>query len=107
MFGALAAHHLKALLGYLVVISVGMLLTGVALGSVAGLAASFFYLVHSTWIAGACSCWRISSPSSAGRRAIPSTAVRNWLTHDCSVACSFSVRYPSPACRPSPAFSAR
>ncbi|MGM3422929.1 monovalent cation/H+ antiporter subunit D [Pseudomonas benzopyrenica] len=53
VFGALAAHHLKALLGYLVVVSVGMLLTGVALGSVAGLAASLFYLVHSTWIAGA------------------------------------------------------
>ncbi|WP_145011345.1 monovalent cation/H+ antiporter subunit D [Pseudomonas oryzihabitans] len=53
VFGALAAHHLKALLGYLVVISVGMLLSGVALGSVAGLAAALFYLVHSTWIAGA------------------------------------------------------
>lgn len=53
VFGALAAHHLKALLGYLVVISVGLLLSGVALGSVAGLAGALFYLVHSTWIAGA------------------------------------------------------
>lgn len=51
--GALAASNLQVLLAYLVVVSVGTLLAGVALGSEEGLAAALYYLVHSTLIAGA------------------------------------------------------
>lgn len=51
--GALAARNLQVLLAYLVVVSVGTLLAGIALGSEAGLAAALYYLVHSTMIAGA------------------------------------------------------
>ncbi|MBK3758116.1 monovalent cation/H+ antiporter subunit D [Stutzerimonas frequens] len=51
--GALAARNLQVLLAYLVVVSVGTLLAGIALGSEAGLAAALYYLVHSTLIAGA------------------------------------------------------
>ncbi|MEG6658384.1 proton-conducting transporter membrane subunit, partial [Pseudomonas aeruginosa] len=50
--GALAARTLQGLLAYLVVVSAGTLLAGVALGSERALAASLYYLLHSTWIAG-------------------------------------------------------
>ncbi|WP_462382886.1 monovalent cation/H+ antiporter subunit D [Pseudomonas sp. Marseille-QA0892] len=51
--GALAARNLQVMLGYLVIVSVGTLLAGVALGSERGLAGALYYLVHSTWISGA------------------------------------------------------
>jgi len=38
---------------YLVIISVGTLLAGVALGTEAALRASLYYLAHSTWVTGA------------------------------------------------------
>jgi multicomponent K+:H+ antiporter subunit D len=52
VIGALAARSLQVLLAYLVVVSVGTLLAGIALGSEAGLAAALYYLVHSTLVAG-------------------------------------------------------
>jgi len=52
VIGALAARNLQVLLAYLVVVSVGTLLAGVALGTDVGLAAALCYLVHSTLIAG-------------------------------------------------------
>lgn len=53
LLGALAARELRIQIAYLVVVSVGTLLAGVALNTEAALAASFYYLVHSTWICGA------------------------------------------------------
>lgn len=53
LLGALAARELRVQIAYLVVVSVGTLLAGVALNTPAALAASFYYLVHSTWICGA------------------------------------------------------
>ncbi|UTW07160.1 monovalent cation/H+ antiporter subunit D [Pseudomonas benzenivorans] len=50
--GALAASSLHGLLAYLVIVSVGTLLAGIALGTPESLAAALFYLVHSTWISG-------------------------------------------------------
>ncbi|MDU5678929.1 MAG: monovalent cation/H+ antiporter subunit D, partial [Pseudomonas aeruginosa] len=44
--GALAARTLQSLLAYLVVVSAGTLLAGVALGSERALAASLYYLLH-------------------------------------------------------------
>lgn len=52
VFGALAARQLQVLLAYLVVVSVGTLLAGFALGNAASLAAALYYLVHSTLVAG-------------------------------------------------------
>lgn len=52
VFGALAARSLQGLLAYLIVVSVGTLLAGIALGSEEGLSAALFYLVHSTFVAG-------------------------------------------------------
>ncbi|UIP34471.1 monovalent cation/H+ antiporter subunit D [Stutzerimonas kunmingensis] len=52
VIGALAARSLQVLLAYLVVVSVGTLLAGIALGSEAGIAAALYYLVHSTLVAG-------------------------------------------------------
>jgi multicomponent K+:H+ antiporter subunit D len=52
VFGALAARHLQVLLSYLVVVSVGTLLAGIALGSADALAGALYYLLHSTLIAG-------------------------------------------------------
>ncbi len=52
VIGALAARSLQVLLAYLLVVSVGTLLAGIALGSEAGLAAALYYLVHSTLVAG-------------------------------------------------------
>jgi multicomponent K+:H+ antiporter subunit D len=53
VLGALAAVTLQGLLAYLVVVSVGTLLAGIALGTPEALSAALFYLVHSTWITGA------------------------------------------------------
>ncbi|OLU23816.1 monovalent cation/H+ antiporter subunit D [Pseudomonas sp. PA27(2017)] len=50
--GALAARSLGRLIGYLVIVSVGTLLAGFALGSVQSLSAALYYLIHSTWICG-------------------------------------------------------
>ncbi|GAB3373670.1 monovalent cation/H+ antiporter subunit D [Azotobacter armeniacus] len=52
VFGALAARNLQIQLAYLVVVSVGTLLAGIALGSAEGFAAALYYLLHSTLIAG-------------------------------------------------------
>lgn len=51
--GALAARRLQILLGYLVVVSVGTLLAGYAIGTPKALSATLYYLLHSTMIAGA------------------------------------------------------
>jgi multicomponent K+:H+ antiporter subunit D len=52
VFGALAARQLQVLLAYLVVMSVGILLAGIALNSAQSLSATLYYLVHSTLVAG-------------------------------------------------------
>src|SRR3989344_5697166 len=52
VIGALAAVSLQGLLAYLVVVSVGTLLAGIAIGTEQALAAALYYLVHSTWVAG-------------------------------------------------------
>jgi multicomponent K+:H+ antiporter subunit D len=52
VIGALAAVSLQGLLAYMVVVSVGTLLAGIAIGTEQALAAALFYLVHSTWVAG-------------------------------------------------------
>jgi multicomponent K+:H+ antiporter subunit D len=51
--GALAARELRLQIAYLVIVSVGTLLAGVALNTTAALSASMYYLVHSTWVCGA------------------------------------------------------
>jgi len=48
--GALSARRLTRLIAYLVVLSVGTLLAGISLFSVAGLTAALFYLPHTTLI---------------------------------------------------------
>ena len=48
--GAFAAGSLTSLLAYLVVVSVGTLLAGIATGSEAALSATLYYLIHSTWV---------------------------------------------------------
>ncbi len=48
--GALAARSLRRLISYLVVLSVGTLLTGVALGDLGGIAAALYYMIHTTLI---------------------------------------------------------
>lgn len=50
ILGAFAANSLSSLLAYLVLVSVGTLLAGIAIGSEAAIAAMLYYLVHSTWI---------------------------------------------------------
>ncbi|HSJ48048.1 MAG TPA: monovalent cation/H+ antiporter subunit D [Gammaproteobacteria bacterium] len=50
--GALAARELRTLIAYLVVVSVGTLLAGFALNNTDALAASLYYLLHSTLVAG-------------------------------------------------------
>lgn len=50
--GALAARELRTLIAYLVVVSVGTLLAGFALNNTAALAATLYYLLHSTLVAG-------------------------------------------------------
>ena len=51
--GALASDRLQMQLGYLVVLSVGTLLAGFALGSAQALTATLYYLLHSTLTGGA------------------------------------------------------
>lgn len=51
--GALAARNLRTLVSYLLIISVGTLIAGVALHTEAALSATLYYLVHSTLICGA------------------------------------------------------
>lgn len=53
VIGALGARQLQALLAYLVVVSVGTLMAGFAMGNVAALSAALYYMVHSTLISGA------------------------------------------------------
>jgi multicomponent K+:H+ antiporter subunit D len=53
MFGALAARQLREQIAYLVVASVGTLLTAFSLGSIAGIAAGLYYLPHSVFSAAA------------------------------------------------------
>lgn len=53
LIGALAAQELRMQIAYLVIISVGTLLAGVAINSEIALGATLFYLLHSTWISGA------------------------------------------------------
>lgn len=53
LLGALAARELRVQIAYLVVVSVGTLLAGIALNTQASLAASFYYLIHSTLVCGA------------------------------------------------------
>lgn len=48
--GAFAANSLGSLLAYLVLVSVGTLLAGIAVGTEATIAASLYYLIHSTWV---------------------------------------------------------
>ncbi|MFC3609015.1 monovalent cation/H+ antiporter subunit D [Stutzerimonas tarimensis] len=52
VLGALAARDFQRMLAYLVVVSVGTLLAGIAMGSAAGLKAALYYLIHSTLVAG-------------------------------------------------------
>lgn len=51
--GVLAAKELRVQIAYLLIVSVGTLLAGVALNSDAALSATMFYLLHSTWICAA------------------------------------------------------
>jgi len=51
--GSLAAATLTGLVAYLVVLSVGTMLAGLAIGTPEALRATLFYLMHSTWITGA------------------------------------------------------
>jgi multicomponent K+:H+ antiporter subunit D len=53
MLGALAASALRQQIAYLVVASVGSLLTAFALGNSDGIAAGLYYLPHATFAAGA------------------------------------------------------
>jgi len=48
--GVLASQELRRLIAYSVIVSVGTLLTGIGLGTVAGLSAALMYLVHTTLI---------------------------------------------------------
>ncbi|NCA70354.1 MAG: monovalent cation/H+ antiporter subunit D [Sphingobacteriia bacterium] len=51
--GVLAAQALRRQVAYLVVVSVGLLLTAFALGTPAGIAAGLYYLAHTTFAAAA------------------------------------------------------
>jgi len=53
LLGALAARELRIQIAYLVIVSVGTLLAGVALNTQASLSATFYYLIHSTLVCGA------------------------------------------------------
>jgi multicomponent K+:H+ antiporter subunit D len=48
--GAFAANSLASLLAYLVLVSVGTLLAGIAVGSAEAISATLYYLIHSTWV---------------------------------------------------------
>lgn len=51
--GALAARDLRLQIAYLVIVSVGTMLAGVALNSAEALSATLYYLLHSTWVCAA------------------------------------------------------
>ncbi len=53
VLGALAAHSLARLVGYLTVASVGIILTGVGLFTSAAMSAALYYMVHSTLVVAA------------------------------------------------------
>ncbi|ROQ20873.1 multisubunit potassium/proton antiporter PhaD subunit [Marinimicrobium koreense] len=53
VIGVLAARNLRMQVSYLVIISVGTLLAGLALNTAEALSATFYYLAHSTWVCGA------------------------------------------------------
>ncbi|WP_068829951.1 monovalent cation/H+ antiporter subunit D [Pseudomonas sp. BMS12] len=53
VLGALAAASLQRLIAYLVVVSVGTLLAGLAIGTQAALQASLYYWLHTTWVSAA------------------------------------------------------
>jgi multicomponent K+:H+ antiporter subunit D len=50
VIGTLAARGLRQQIAYLVIVSVGTLLLGIAMNTTESLAALLYYLVHSTWI---------------------------------------------------------
>lgn len=50
--GVIVAAELRVLTAYLVLVSVGTLLIGVATGTVAGIAAGVYYLIHTTLVTG-------------------------------------------------------
>lgn len=49
--GAFAASRLHSMLAYLVLVSVGTILAGIALNNSTAISAILYYLIHSTWIA--------------------------------------------------------
>lgn len=51
--GALAAQEMRVQIAYLIIVSVGTLLAGVALNTEAALSATMYYLLHSTWVCAA------------------------------------------------------
>ncbi len=53
VLGALAANNLQRLIAYLVLVSVGTLLAGMAIGSPAALQATLYYWLHTTWMVAA------------------------------------------------------
>lgn len=53
LLGALAARELRVQIAYLVIVSVGTLLAGIALNNEDALAATCYYLIHSTLVCGA------------------------------------------------------
>ena len=52
LLGALAAREQRVQIAYLVIVSVGTLLAGVALNTAASISATFYYLIHSTLVCG-------------------------------------------------------
>jgi multicomponent K+:H+ antiporter subunit D len=52
-FGAVASSDLREMVAYLVIVSVGTLLAGLALGTTEALSGTLYYLVHSTLVGGA------------------------------------------------------
>lgn len=48
--GVLASHDLREMVSYLIIVSIGTLLTGVGLGTEAGLAGALYYLIHTTLV---------------------------------------------------------
>ena len=48
--GALGSQSLRSMTAYLVILSVGVLLAGISLATAESLAASLYYLLHSTWM---------------------------------------------------------
>ncbi len=50
--GAFAATNLASMVAYFILVSVGTILAGIALGTPQALGATLYYLVHSTWVSG-------------------------------------------------------